>query len=308
MQNYVLDSIANNAGIKSFGIISIQGLSAPVQVEPGTPFDVLYSARNDSTTTQTVFGYIWDITLQQQIIGSYWETQVAASQSYSSTNHFTGITTAFSGEVRVGHSMGCAEWTTQTDCVNNGCYWYAGSCHSDAPACSPEDILQCQGFDLYKCVNGNWVLQQTNATQCGYIPPVCTDSQTKCEGTTKYTCVGGQWANPVPNSTDCGYVEPCSPENALRCEGFDLFKCLNGIWTKIETNSSVCGYVPPECTNGTTKCIGKDKYTCVNGFWVLSEANSSDCESIWTQPWVIPAAVVGAGSIIGIALLLVRRK
>lgn len=285
MPQYVLDAIANNAGIQSFGIISIQNLVAPTQVEAGVPFVVTYSARNDSATTQTVFGYIWDNnpTNPGQVAGSYWSVDIPASQSHSSSNNFTGITAAFSGEVRVGHVTA-------------------------DPTCSPDGIFQCQGFDLYKCVGGNWVLQQTNSTQCGYIPPVCTNGTTKCEGTTKYTCVNGQWANPVPNSTDCGYVEPCSPENELQCQGFDLFKCISGVWTKIETNSSACGYVPPECTNGTTKCIGKDKYTCVDGHWVLSEANAADCESIWSQPWVIPAAVVGGASIVGIALLLMRRK
>ena len=278
MQDYVLDSIANNAGTHSFGIISILGLSAPAQVEPGTPFDVLYNARNDSTTTQTVFGYIWDIALQQQITGSYWETQVAASQSYASTNHFTGISTAFSGEVRVGHITA-------------------------PPICSPDGTFQCQGVDLYKCVGGNWVLEQTNSTQCGYVPPVCTNGQTKCEGTTKYTCVGGQWANPVPNSTDCGYVEPCSPENGLQCQGYDLFKCVGGVWTKIETNSQVCGYVPIQCSTYD----GNPDECAANG--CIYDWNTNKCMAsipFWKQPWFI--AVSLGGGALGLVLLARRKK
>lgn len=30
----------------------------------------------------------------------------------------------------------CAAYTTQSECVANGCYWYDGSCHSTPKSCS----------------------------------------------------------------------------------------------------------------------------------------------------------------------------
>lgn len=143
MPQYVFDSTANSAGIQNLGIISIQALNAPANVEAGVPFTVTYDARNDSVSTQTVFGYIWDSnpTNPGKVAGSEWTHDINASESFHSVNTFGGITAAFNGIITVGHITA-------------------------DPTCSPDGIFQCQGVDLYKCVGGNWVLEQADSPDC----------------------------------------------------------------------------------------------------------------------------------------------
>jgi len=38
------------------------------------------------------------------------------------------------------------------------------------PECN-EGETKCEGYDLYQCQNGRWVLKEQNSTQCGYVPP-----------------------------------------------------------------------------------------------------------------------------------------
>ena len=106
----------------------------------------------------------------------------------------------------------CEDILNQTDCLVNNCYWYNNSCHTQPPECSPDGITKCEGYDLYQCVNGSWVLIEHNSEQCGYVPPECSpDGITKCEGYDLYTCVNGQWALTEVNSEACGYVPPTPP-------------------------------------------------------------------------------------------------
>jgi len=34
-----------------------------------------------------------------------------------------------------------------------------------------EGTTTCIGYDLYRCINGRWVLIKTNAPECGYEAP-----------------------------------------------------------------------------------------------------------------------------------------
>jgi len=40
---------------------------------------------------------------------------------------------------------------------------------SAPPECT-EGATKCEGYDLYKCINGKWTLIEKNSEQCGYIP------------------------------------------------------------------------------------------------------------------------------------------
>ena len=151
-------------------------------------------------------------------------------------------------------------------------YFGAGSCYfvgderivttKSSSVCS-EGETACDAYDLYKCVNGAWVLQEENSLQCGYEPPGgCTEGETKCEG-------------------------------------FNLYECVNGNWALQQTNSLQCGYEPPpECTTGETKCEGYDLYECVNGAWVLTKKNYPQCgyeegESSWEALVTMVAEMTG---------------
>lgn len=37
------------------------------------------------------------------------------------------------------------------------------------PVCTEGDT-NCDGYDLYKCDGGAWILWERNSTECGYIP------------------------------------------------------------------------------------------------------------------------------------------
>jgi len=39
------------------------------------------------------------------------------------------------------------------------------------PFVCDEGAEDCQGFDLYECVNNQWQLKEENSTKCGYVPP-----------------------------------------------------------------------------------------------------------------------------------------
>ena len=40
---------------------------------------------------------------------------------------------------------------------------------ADTPECTNNDT-KCVGYDLYKCIDGSWVLWAKNSTECGYVP------------------------------------------------------------------------------------------------------------------------------------------
>ena len=69
-------------------------------------------------------------------------------------------------------SIICSNILNENECLLSNCYWYDGACHSEPQSeCSPDGIRQCQGYDLYECQNGYWTLIERNSTTCGYVPP-----------------------------------------------------------------------------------------------------------------------------------------
>jgi len=84
--------------------------------------------------------------------------------------------------------------------------------------CFPGET-KCEGYDLYECQDGRWVLKEQNSTKCGYVPPPpppeCNEGETKCEGYDLYECQDGQWVLIEQNSQACGY-QPTPPEEKER--------------------------------------------------------------------------------------------
>jgi len=151
---YVLDSIGNQAGVRTFGAMTIADLVYPTSVEPNSPFDISYDATNTSGTTQNAFGYIFDFTTQQPLPGSLWQHSIAAGGTYPLTIQISGITSTFSGEVRVGHVEG------EGDCLSpigdEGLYICGNPSYQNAPLVGHR----------YLCSAGSWVDQGTDQGNC----------------------------------------------------------------------------------------------------------------------------------------------
>ncbi len=119
---YVLDSIGGRNGVQNFGsFMNITDLVSPSPVEPGTVFNISYTATNAATASLTAYGMLWDTVLNQEVIGTYWEAQIIAGGNKSVVVSFPdGISDAFFGEIRVGHiEGGCSEGARE--CING--YW-----------------------------------------------------------------------------------------------------------------------------------------------------------------------------------------
>jgi len=39
-----------------------------------------------------------------------------------------------------------------------------------APVCE-DGVTRCVGYDLERCIAGNWFVWEENSTACGYVPP-----------------------------------------------------------------------------------------------------------------------------------------
>jgi len=90
-------------------------------------------------------------------------------------------------------------------------------------------------------------------------PPPCIDGDTKCEGYDLYECQNGEWVLIEKNSPACGYApepEPECKEGRTKCVGYDLYECVNGEWVLKKANSPVCGAPPPTfCDYDYILCI-----------------------------------------------------
>lgn len=186
---YVLDSIGNAGGVQTFGIMTINSLVFPTSVEPNTPFNITYIATNTSPSAQMAFGYIFDFGSQGQVSGSYWEASIPASPSgtHQVTVTFpSGISTTFSGEVRVGHMEGGG-------CTGpvgaNGEFICGDIAYANAPTIGHR----------YQCTSDIWHDLGADQTNC----PVggCTNGSQQCINGYINNCTGGVW---VPTATKCG--------------------------------------------------------------------------------------------------------
>lgn len=155
---YVLDSIGNAFGIRNLGLMSIVNLVYPTSVEPNTPFNISYGATNTTGVSQNGFGYIFDFGTQQQVPGSYWSVVVPAGETHPVTVSFpNGISSTFSGEVRIGHVE------AGVDCIGpsgeEGGYICGNPSYPNAPLTGHR----------YLCTAGAWA-DQGEDPRCGGIP------------------------------------------------------------------------------------------------------------------------------------------
>ena len=125
----VVDAIYGASPSQFNAIAEISDLYAPTSVNSGESFNVSYSAVNLTSATLNMFGYIRNIDNNAQVTGSYWEAVVGPGNLHSSVVPMSILNT-FNGEVVIGHAVLCEDIPDAGDCVNAGCYWYDGACHS----------------------------------------------------------------------------------------------------------------------------------------------------------------------------------
>jgi len=162
IMRYILDSVGDASGIRTFGAMAIQNLDYPVSVEPNTPFTVMYDARNTTGVEQHAFGYIIDFSTQQYVIGSYWEAMVPAGAAIPSVVPFQGITETFSGEVRVGHIEG---EEPPLQCIDPAGNEYQFICGDEQYGNAPTPGHR------YQCQDGTWVDLGYDPTNCPIEEP-----------------------------------------------------------------------------------------------------------------------------------------
>jgi hypothetical protein len=153
---YILDSVGNADGVTNFGtFMNIVNLVFPTSVEPNTPFTISFDAQNGGVNALNAFGYIFDFGTQNQVPGSYWEAAVAAGGTHPVSLNFAGITSTFSGEVRVGHVEGGT-----TGCTNpvgsEGGFVCGNPSFPNTPTTGHR----------YQCQDGAWVDLGVDQTNC----------------------------------------------------------------------------------------------------------------------------------------------
>jgi len=80
------------------------------------------------------------------------------------------------------------------------------------PAICTEGQTKCVGFDQYVCRRGSWVVNEYNASACGYtVAPICREGETRCVGTTLQKCVNNSWKTEKQDAAECGYLAPTPP-------------------------------------------------------------------------------------------------
>jgi len=163
-----IDAIAGSNTSQLSDIAEIQNLVFPAEVVAGVDFVVSYDSINKSSIVQHLFGYILDNATGFQVPGSFWEADIATGQMHSVLVTFGGVTEPFNGDAVLGHIeyAECEQITDATECINAGCEWYDGACHSPAPP-------QCSDYtDPTECINAGcyWYDEACHSTQQGGFP------------------------------------------------------------------------------------------------------------------------------------------
>jgi len=168
----------------------------------------------------------------------------------------------------------CSDGITEkrwSDCISGKWVYDEQTC----PICT-EGETKCEGYDLYQCINNQWVLIELNSAACGYVPPECTEGDHEVleycpDGITEKRwkdCIGGKW---VYNEQECPYI--CT-EGAKSCKVYDLYECIGGKFVLIERNSPECGYTPkpalPPCPIMCV-CMGTPLVDCLEPLRVFRD-------------------------------------
>ena len=216
--------------------------------------------------------------------------------------HHGDASMAYINEVRVDYTTICTEGDTTCNgfdlyqCINNN--WVL--IEKKSPSCGWEcdnGNTKCIGQDLYECMNNNWVLIEKKSPSCGWE---CDNGDTKCIGPDLYECMNNKWVIKEKNSPACG-VE-CSPDGIRECSGYDLFECKGGKWMLEEKNSPTCGWTPPKCKDYLNQ-IDCENNTC---YWCDGACQDTPCGN--GEIDYLPYIIVGAGGILLLIALLSKRQ
>jgi len=185
-QSFTIGTTGDN---KAFTLTSIswKGKLGPYAYSlPGTVYVDLYAADANGLPTGSILssgttdGDTWSTTMATRtvVISAYILRKStkyvftirteAAGQNYTYTGGSTG--NAYTGGTRVhstdsgstwstydcdlwfqinGTVVACTDWTTESDCTDNGCYWYNGSCHSSIDCETINNQTECEAYDCH---------------------------------------------------------------------------------------------------------------------------------------------------------------
>jgi len=184
----------------------------------------------------------------------------------------------------------CEDYSTCSDCINNGCVWCwdgsSGSCISTCALCQPSPPLacyssscpecssdsdckdKCYSSTLYingKCSQGNCVYDEYDCNSGAYC------DEHSCGGDTYY-CDGSAW---VTSTT--GDLDNCA--TCCKCEGYH--------WDSAVSCSPLSG---DPCPTGCCFCCGDDTVerwktgngVCCDGSWHSGGecCSDADCPSV----------------------------
>ncbi|MBO4349405.1 MAG: hypothetical protein J6A01_00465 [Proteobacteria bacterium] len=146
----------------------------------------------------------------------------------------------------------------------------------DPPECEPDE-MKCTNNNVFKCVNGVWILsEECNSNE------VCF-----AESNTSAVCQLDALAGEMP-------IEECTPDE-MKCEDNNVYKCDGGYWeldkkckadevcTSKSNTSAYCevsnidgGMQVMECTPDEMKCDNNKVMKCIDGVWV----SENDCSKL----------------------------
>lgn len=179
----------------------------------------------------------------------------------------------------------CSDYTTQSDCINNNCYWYDGSCHAvpqgqDLCAltqreCTPdlEGLHLCSVNNLCMCHNGEWVCVEESSQNCSYPfishkkcfieNGVAECEETFIQGTDECNLYGEYCSC---SSAECQDACYCAQDN--RCIKKALYRYYEAEQTGVNCSTGPWNHwleIPLEKPYAAAKIVsGKIWYNCAN--------------------------------------------
>ena len=153
----------------------------PVDFPTNTPLYMLM-ATNQNYDTQNNIGWVWAGSSENP----YDRGKIMVFQGSASgwQDFFGGVYDGLFTTYTEGEPVPCSSHTTQSACVNAGCYWYDNSCHTDPPQ------TECETYTTKTTCEAAYCYWWSNGT-CHNTPESTTDceqhmTQSACESANCY--------------------------------------------------------------------------------------------------------------------------
>ncbi len=197
-----------------------------------------------------------------------------------------------------GSKGGCA---TGYRCLPKGCS-YDPACGGFVPTNTPKPnqctngYTRCNGIQLQKCQNGNWIMVENCAYGCSNgackAAPTATRTPTNtpkptATSTPKATNTPKPTITSTPTGCHSGVIGKCGSQGNCATG----YRCIYGAGKFQCSYDPACGgFVPTntpkpnQCTNGYTRCNGIQLQKCQNGNWIMVENCAYGCSNGTCQP------------------------